>query len=110
MLEQVALFASTAVSVASLAVIFIKPLRQRVFSHSQRKKEETERERQRICTDQCLLRSIMLDVYYRNAETKTLHQYEFENFSYLYHQYQCLGGNSFVNRIWEEIQDWTILT
>lgn len=58
----------------------------------------------------CQLRSEMLKIYYRNCESETIHQYEFENFSMLYEAYKVLKGNSFIDKIWKEIKGWEITT
>lgn len=56
----------------------------------------------------CLLRSEMLRIYYHNDEKKVLRQYEYENFEKLYKAYKALKGNSFIDKIWKEIQTWKI--
>lgn len=58
----------------------------------------------------CLLRSEMLQIYYHNKDTKTIRQYEYENFVYLYEAYKCLKGNSFIDKIYAEVKTWTIVT
>ena len=56
-----------------------------------------------------LLRSEMLQIYYRNRETGIVHQYEYENFVYLYEAYKALKGNSFIDKIYKEVQSWEIV-
>ena len=58
----------------------------------------------------CLLRSKMLETYYRHQETKTLRQYEKENFVLLYAAYKALKGNSFIDDIEKEVKTWKIIT
>lgn len=58
----------------------------------------------------CLLRSEMLQIYYRNKDTKEIRQYEYENFVFLYEAYKALKGNSFIDKIYEEVKTWTIET
>jgi hypothetical protein len=58
----------------------------------------------------CLLRSKMLETYYRNLDTKTIRQYEYENFVKLYEAYKALKGNSFIDKIYKEVQSWKIVT
>lgn len=58
----------------------------------------------------CLLRSEMLRIYYRHLENKTLRQYEFENFTLLYDAYKKLHGNSFVDKIMDEVKTWKVVT
>ena len=58
----------------------------------------------------CQLRSEMLRIYYHNRETKTIRQYEYENFVMLYEAYKALKGNSFIDKIYEELKTWEITT
>lgn len=56
-----------------------------------------------------LLRSEMLQIYYRNREQGIIHQYEYENFVYLYEAYKALKGNSFIDKIYSEVKSWEII-
>lgn len=58
----------------------------------------------------CQLRSEMLRIYYRNRETETIRQYEYENFVMLYEAYKALKGNSFIDKIYKEVQSWEIVS
>lgn len=58
----------------------------------------------------CQLRSEMLRIYYHNRERRTIRQYEYENFVMLYEAYKALKGNSFIDRIYEEVREWDIVT
>lgn len=58
----------------------------------------------------CQLRSEMLRIYYHNRETRTIRQYEFENFVMLYEAYKKLGGNSFVDKIKDEVHEFEIIS
>lgn len=58
----------------------------------------------------CQLRNDMLRIYYRNREDKVLRQYEYENFVMLYEGYKALKGNSFIDKIYEEIKTWEVVT
>lgn len=57
----------------------------------------------------CQLRSEMLHIYYRNRESGKIRQYEYENFVRLYEAYKALKGNSFIDKIYKEIQSWDIV-
>ena len=57
----------------------------------------------------CQLRSEMLRIYYRHRESETIRQYEFENFIMLYEAYKALHGNSFIDKIYEEVEDWEVI-
>ena len=56
-----------------------------------------------------MLRNDMLKIYYRNRETKTIHQYEYESFVKLYDSYKVLKGNSFIDKIYSEVKTWNII-
>lgn len=58
----------------------------------------------------CQLRSEMLRIYYHNRETGVIRQYEFENFVFLYDAYKALKGNSFIDKIYKEVQSWEIVS
>lgn len=58
----------------------------------------------------CQLRSEMLRTYYHNRETETIRQYEYENFVMLYEAYKALKGNSFIDKIYAEVQSWDIVS
>ena len=57
----------------------------------------------------CQLRSEMLRIYYHNREAESIRQYEFENFIFLYEAYKALKGNSFIDKIFKEVQTWEII-
>ena len=58
----------------------------------------------------CQLRSEMLRIYYHNRERGVIRQYEYENFVLLYEAYKALKGNSFIDKIYEEVRSWEIVT
>ena len=58
----------------------------------------------------CQLRSEMLRTYYHNRDSKSIRQYEYENFIFLYEAYKALKGNSFIDRIYSEVKTWKIET
>lgn len=58
----------------------------------------------------CLLRSDMLHIYYRHKDSEKIRQYEYENFEMLYKAYKALGGNSFIDKIYKELQSWEIVS
>ena len=58
----------------------------------------------------CLLRSDMLSIYYHNRESETIRQYELENFVLLYNAYKVLRGNSFVDKIKNDVMKWKVIT
>lgn len=56
----------------------------------------------------CLLRSQIVRTYYRNWDSKRLRQFEYENLVACYKAYKKLGGNSFIDHIYEEMQTWEV--
>lgn len=58
----------------------------------------------------CQLRSEMLRIYYHNREAKKIRQYEYENYVYLYEAYKALKGNSFIDKIHEDIESWEVIS
>ena len=58
----------------------------------------------------CLLRSKMLEIYYRHLDSKTMRQYEKENFVLLYTAYKALKGNSFIDDISKEVRTWKVVS
>lgn len=58
----------------------------------------------------CQLRSEMLRIYYHNRESGEIRQYEYENFIMLYEAYKALKGNSFIDKIYEEVHSWEIIS
>ena len=58
----------------------------------------------------CQLRSEMLRIYYHNRDKMTIRQYEFENFTKLYAAYKALNGNSFIDKVNDEIMKWKVIS
>ena len=58
----------------------------------------------------CQLRGEMLQIYYHNRAKGTIRQYEYENFVMAYEAYRALGGNSFMEKIYDEVRTWEVVT
>lgn len=58
----------------------------------------------------CQLRSEMLRIYYHNKDKGAIRQYELENFVMLYEAYKALKGNSFIDKIYEEVMSWEVIS
>lgn len=54
----------------------------------------------------CQLRSDMLRTYYKNKDKKTIRQFELENFTMSYAAYKALGGNSFIEEVYNDVLKW----
>lgn len=85
-------------SIATCAALIIKPVREWIMG------TESIREGQR-----CLLRAEIVRMYYRHREEKKLKEYEFKLLEQCYKAYKALGGNSFIDHIYAEMQEWEIV-
>jgi hypothetical protein len=85
-------------AVAACAALLIRPVRERLLG------TDALREGQR-----CLLRSEIVRIYYRHLEDKQLREFEFKNMEQCYAAYKVLKGNSFIDRIHAEMQEWDII-
>lgn len=56
----------------------------------------------------CQLRTAMLNIYHKNKSEKMLRQYEAENFVLMYQAYKAMGGNSFIDEIYEHVTKWDV--
>ena len=98
-LKLIAEIASCIGAIITTSILLIKPIRKRIFNNSRS-----------IEGEKCLLRSEMLKTYYKNCDTKQVKQYELENFIKLYEAYKSLGGNSFIDEVYDEIREWKIIS
>lgn len=57
----------------------------------------------------CLLRAEMLKIYYRNKDQKKIRQFELQNFLLMYQAYKAMGGNSFIDEVYEAVTSWEII-
>ena len=98
--SQIAEICGFVTAIAAALALFIKPFRAKLFGLNEMREGQ-----------KCLLRSEMLQIYYRGKEhNNVLRQYEFENFCLLYNAYKAEGGNSFIDKINKEIQDMEVVT
>ena len=84
--------------ILTCAALLIRPIRERLLG------TEAMREGQR-----CLLRSEILGLYYRNHGQKQLREFEYRNLEHCYKAYKALKGNSFIEHIHAEMQEWEII-
>lgn len=85
-------------SIATCAALVIRPVREWLMG------TKALREGQR-----CLLRSDIVRTYYRHHDDETLREYEYKNMDQCYKAYKALGGNSFIDHIYNEMQKWEIV-
>ncbi len=98
-LASIAALCSEVTIIIGAAALLIKPIRSKLLGLDK-------------LTDalKCQLRHDMLHTYYRHREGRTIRQYELEDFLYLYRGYKTLGGNSFIDRIKSEIDEWEVIS
>ena len=94
----------------SLLVILCRPFRRWIAISKENKEAQKRQEEDRRETDRCLLRDRITSIYYKNKFSSEIRQYEYENLERLYKQYKKLDGNSFIDKIWNEIQDWSVVS
>lgn len=95
--ETIVSYAKDLTTILALLALIIKPIRERIFGDARVKEGQ-----------KCLLRSEIVRTYYRHLGEKQIRQYEYENLAYCYAAYKQLGGNSFVEHIYNEMQDWDV--
>lgn len=97
-LETIATYAKDICSIATCVALLVKPVREWLMGT----KEIREAQR-------CLLRSEIVRIYYRNHDDKKLREYEYRNLVQCYEGYKALKGNSFIDHIYAEMQEWEII-
>lgn len=95
---QIVQWAKDICSIATCAALLCRPVREWLFGFNAIKEGQ-----------RCLLRSEIVRLYYRHHDVRQLREYEFRNMKQCYDAYKALGGNSFIDRIQEEMQEWDII-
>lgn len=85
-------------SILILVIFLVKPLREWFFGIGLIKEGL-----------RCLLRAEIVRMYYRHKDEKHLREFEFKNLDFCYKAYKALKGNSFVDHIFAEMQEWDII-
>ncbi len=91
-------YAGNICQIVTCAALLIRPIREKLMGTAQIREGE-----------KCLLRSEIVRIYYRNKESKQLHEYEYKNMEQCCAAYKALGGNSFVDHIHAEMREWEII-
>ena len=83
--------------IATFAAIIIKPIREKLFGFG-------------VIVEglRCLLRQEIVRTYYRHKDEKKLKEYEFKSLVLCHGAYKALKGNSFVDHVYAEMQEWEI--
>ena len=99
-LSNVAQICGFLTTIAAAVALLVKPIRNKLLGLSEMQEGQ-----------KCLLRSEMLAIYYKGKDhDNTLRQYEFENFCLLYAAYKAEKGNSFIDKIKEEVFEMEVVT
>ena len=97
-LSRMAEWAGEVCQVVTCALLLIRPLREWLLG------TEALREGQR-----CLLRCQIVGLYYRHHEVRQLRENEYRNLEQCYKADKALKGNSVVDHIHGEMQEWEII-
>ncbi len=90
-------YAGAICQIVTCAMLLVRPIREWLMG------TEEVREGQR-----CLLRSEILRIYYRNLGSRRLQEYEYQNLEKCFDAYKALRGNSFIDRIYEQMKEWEV--
>jgi hypothetical protein len=90
--------AETIIALAGEIVLLVSALTPLIVSNSKIKNGT-----------KCQLRSEMLRIYYKHKDDEQIRQYEYENFVLLYEAYKSLKGNSFIDKIYNDIKEWEVI-
>ena len=85
-------------AIVTCAVMLIRPLREKILGL------ESLREGLR-----CLLRAEIVRIYYRHNDDKKLKEFEYKTIQACYYAYKALKGNSFIDQIYKEMEEWEII-
>lgn len=98
-LRNTAAICSEITVIVGAIALMIKPIREKLLGTSLTKEGI-----------KCLLRAEMLHTYYTHKNERQIRQYDFENFIACYNAYKQLGGNSFVDHIRSELDEWEVIS
>lgn len=88
------------ISIAAVLSILIKPIREKIFGILDIREGQ-----------KCMLRSEMLSIYYGGKDQNDqIRQHEYENFVLMYQAYKSMKGNSFIDKIYNEVQKMEVIT
>lgn len=112
MIEKIQVFyliINTMLVFSTLLILVIKPIRNKIFFINKGKADRERELEDRQETDRCLLRKGIMDIYNHYEFTKSIKLYDFENITLMYTQYKKLGGNSFIDKVFEEVNNkWVV--
>lgn len=87
-------------NISTVIALLAKPIREKLFGISDMREGQ-----------KCMLRSGMLSIYYSGKDHDgTIRQHDYENFVLMYQAYKAMKGNSFVDKIYKEVQEMEVVT
>ena len=91
--QEILTYCSLILNLVAVVALIVKPIREKLFGI----KEIRE-------GNKCLLRSNLLSIYYKAKENgNKIRQYDFENFALEYAAYKAEHGNTFIDKVKEEV-------
>ncbi len=91
---------SLILNLSTVVALLAKPIREKLFGIGDVREGL-----------KCVLRSGMLSIYYTGQDREgKLRQHDYENFVLMYHAYKAMKGNSFIDKIYKEVQDMEVVT
>lgn len=98
-LTSVARIAGEITGIIALFILIVKPIREKLLGASEIREGQ-----------KALLRDRMSSTYYKHLDDKRMRQYEYESFMSLYKSYKAMGGNSFIDYIKLEVDEWEVVS
>lgn len=98
MLKTIAEIVGCISTIATFIMFLVRPIREKLFGLKDMQEGQ-----------KCLLRSEMVRTYYKHLDDKTLREFEFKNVEQCYAAYKSLKGNSFIDKIHSEMNEWTVI-
>lgn len=108
-INYIVLILQGCVSLMTLSVFLLKPVRSKFLQAIKNKDEKDYRENIRDEATRCTLRNVITSFYYGRRKESFVYQYEYENLLKTYEAYKQLKGNSFIDTLWNEIKEWEIM-
>lgn len=95
--------ASSLMAVITLAILLIKPIRNKV-----RQQIEKESSFKTDVSDalKCLIRHSITSIYYRYRDERKIPEYEYQNLILLYDYYKLLKANTYIKDIMQIMNSW----
>lgn len=97
--KNIVVVCSGLATIIGLICLLVKPIRKKLLGDKDTRNGL-----------KCLLRSDMLRTYYKHRDENKLRQYEFESFMLEYSAYKAMGGNSFIDKVKEDVKKMEVLS